>query len=391
MSGVLNLTQYMKQAYTKKAEFIYRGTAALKKGHGMCFDLDYANASITGEKVTDPFGARGLKEVQIPRNSNNNAFAGVLTQNYAANPKALTRKVQLALPGSCAMISQRVESTINAKLVTCVVGEDASGDVTNVNGLFGHGGFYGLGSAIPLETLAAATGGDLAFQNVLNTATTVYDSVTNLTTVTMTTAGTALGYVSAAVAADGYEMTVWGGATENDQAEVVPSGVYPVVQALTADTFTVTGDTGDGACTINLVKKDFMTLAYLCDGAESGLSAYYVPVTAATTTPVIDSGMIFCIGGLTMTANCDLVINDGTIDGQLLGFYQLADISTSEVKPNITSGFTLSGSGIAGGTLSTISWDGVGEWASLVWRQFGPADSGAWQLTGASDTGVVPA
>lgn len=373
--------------------FIYRGTAALKKGHGMCFDLDYANSSITGEKVTDPFGGRGLKEIQIPLSSNNNAFAGALTQNYAANPNGLVRKVELALPGSCAMISQRVESTINKNLVTCVVGEDASGNVTGNNGVFGHGGFYGLGSAIPLETLAAATSGDLAFQNVLGTASTVYSASTGLTTVTMVAAGTALGYDGTTIAADGYELIVWGGTDDTSPNTVrIQAGVFAVVEATGADTFTVTGDTGDGdRITINLVKKDFLTLAYLCDGPETGLSTYYIPASSATTTPVIDSGMIVVVGGMTMGSDCEPDINDGTIDGQLLGFYQLASISSSEVKIDITSGFTLSGAGIGGSTLETILFNTAGEWASLVWHQFGPAATGAWQLTGLSDTGILPA
>ncbi len=276
--------------------------------------------------------------------------------------------------------------------MTCVVGEDASGNVTGNNGVFGHGGFYGLGSAIPLETLTAATSGDLAFQNVLGTASTVYSASTGLTTVTMVAAGTALGYDGTTIAADGYELIIWGGTDDTTPNTVrIQAGVFAVVEATGADTFTVTGDTGDGdRVTINLVKKDFLALAYLCDGPETGLSTYYIPASAATTTPVIDSGMIFCVGGMSVGSDCEPVINDGTIDGQLLGFYQLANVGTAEVKVNITSAFTLSGSGIAGGTLSAISWDGVGEWASLVWRQFGPATTGAWQLTGVSDTGVVP-
>lgn len=92
-----------------------------------------------------------------------------------------------------------------------------------------------------------------------------------------------------------------------------------------------------------------------------------------------------------MGSDCEPVINDGTIDGQLLGFYQLADIESNNMLINITSAVTLSSGSIAVSTLATIEWDGVGEWSSLVWREFGPAATGAWQLTGVSDTGVVPA
>ncbi len=382
-----NLVQYQKQAYSKKGLFVYKGTAALKKGHGMCFDLDYYTAT-TGQAVTDAFGARGLKVVQRPLNSNNGAFAGVLTQNYPARASGL-QLVELALPGGCAMISQRIASTINAGLLTCVVGEDDSGNVTGINGVFGHGGFPGRGSAIPLQTLAAATLGDLAFQNLLGTATSVYDSGTGLTTITMTAAGTALGYVSAAVACAGYEVTVWGGATAADSTtERCPSGVYPCVKALTADTFTVTGDTGNGALTINIAKIDMLRLAYLMEGRESGLSCPFLPETAAVITPVIDSGMIIVLGGLTMAADCEPVVNDGTIPGQRLGFYMLATVVTGEMLWNITSAMDQ-----IEGTLATIEMNTAGEHAWFEWVNFGPntGSLGTWQLMGVAPNTVAVA
>ena len=83
MSISRNLTQYQNQAYYKKAIFVYLGTTALKKGTGMCFDLDYVTTE-TGQTATDKFGARGQKVVEVPSSSNNGAFAGVLTQSYPA-------------------------------------------------------------------------------------------------------------------------------------------------------------------------------------------------------------------------------------------------------------------------------------------------------------------
>ena len=383
-----NLVQYRKQAYTKKALFVYLGTAALKKGHGMCFDLDYLTTE-TGETATDPFGARGMKIVQVPNNANNGAFAGVLTQNYPARANNVMQLVELALPGGCAMISQRTVSTINAGLLTCTVGENDSGVVTDINGAFGHGGFPGRGSAIPLDTLAAATLGDLPKEDITGVSTSVYASGTGLTTITLTGAGTALGYVAAAIACDDYEVTVWGGATAADSTtERCPSGVYPCVQATGANTFTVTGDTGDGALTICIAKKDMLRLAYLMDGRESGLSCYFLPETAAVITPVIDSGMIIVLGGLTMAADCEPVVNDGTIPGQRLGFYMLATVQTKELLWNITSAMDQ-----IEGTLSTIEMDTAGEHAWFEWVNFGPntASLGTWQLMGVAPNTVAVA
>lgn len=381
-----NVVNYRKQAYVKKAMFIYLGTVALIKGHGMCFDLDYVTTE-TGETATDPYGARGMKVVEVPKNSNNGAFAGVLTQNYPARTSG-TQIVELALPGGCAKVSQRVTSTINAGLLTCVVGENDSGVATLLNGVFGYGGFPGRGSAIPLETLAAATLGDMAFQDITGIATTVYSAATGLTTVSLVGAGTALGYVSAAIAAADYEMTVFGGATASDSTtERVPSGVYPVVQATGTGTFTVTGDVGDGACTVTITKKNMLRLAYLMDGSESGLSCYFLPETAAVITPIIDSGAIIVLGGLTMAADCEPVVNDGTIPGQRLGFFMLGTLTTKEMLWNITSAMDQEE-----GTLSTIEMNTAGEWATFEWTNFGPtATNGEWQLAGISDTGVAVA
>jgi hypothetical protein len=381
-----NLVQYRKQAYMKKGLFLYYGTAALRKGDGMCFDLDYVTTD-TGETATDSFGGRGMKVVQRPSNSNNGAFAGVLTQNYPARTSGV-QMVELCLPGGCAMISQRVASTINSGLVTCIVGENDSGVTTLLNGRWGFGGFPGKGSAIPLETLAAATLGDMAFQNITGVATTVYSPASGLTTVTLAGAGTALGYVSAAIAAADYEVTVFGGATAADSTtERVPSGVYPVVQATGANTLTVTGDVGNGACTISITKINMLRLAYLMDGRESGLSCYFLPETGAVITPIIDSGAIIVLGGLTMAADCQPVVNDGTIPGQRLGFFMLGTVVTSELLWNITSAMDQNE-----GTLSTIEMNTAGQWATFEWINFGPTlTDGEWHLTGISDAGVAVA
>jgi hypothetical protein len=381
-----NIVNYLNQAYVKKAMFVYRGTAALKRGHGMCFDLDYVTTT-TGQTATDPWGARGLKTVEVPSNSNNGAFAGVLTRDYPARTSG-TQKVELALPGGCAMVAQRVVTAINTGLLTCAVCENDSGVTTLLNGIFGHGGFPGRGSAIPLETLAAATLGDLPLQNTAGTAVSVYDSATGLTTITLAGLGTACGYVSAAVAADDYELNVFGGATASDSTtERCPSGVYPLVQATGANTITVTGDTGDGALTVTVTKKNLMRLAYLMDGPESGLVDYFLPETAAVITPILDSGLSIVLGGLTMAADCEPVVNDGTICGQRKGFFMLGTLVTKELLLNITSAMDMEE-----GTLSTIEMNTAGEWATMEWIQFGPtATDGEWQLTGISDTGVAVA
>lgn len=391
-----NLTKYMNQREEILNQFIYTGTAALKRGFGMCFDLDAANSSVTGQKVTDPWGRRGLREVQIPSSSNNMAFAGVLTQNYPANPNGLVMTIQLATPGGCALIAQAATSVINTGLLTCAVGENDAGATTLINGIFGYGGFRGRGSAIPLETLAVADEGDMPMQEITGVSTSVYSSSTGLTTITSTTGtpGTFMGYDTAAVDASDWEFVVWGGAdAATSTAERCPSGVYPVVQATGATTFTVTGDTGDGALTGTLRRKNLLKMAYLLDGDESGLVDYYVPETGAATEAILTEGMSIVLGGLAIASDCDAVVADSNIDGAKKGFSMLGTVTSSTLKLDITSGWTLSGTAIAGTALTTIAFDGAGEWCVLSWHQFGPAGTsyGNWMLEAISDSDVVPA
>ena len=395
MGNCRNLAGYVNKNYQMEAEFVFTGTSALKRGHGVCYDLSKVTTE-TGQTATDSWGRRALKEVAVPSSSNNMAFAGVLTQDYPADANGKLKLVKLALPGGTAMIAQAATSVINTGLLSCVVGEDDSGDTTGINGLFGYGGFEGRGSALPLTTLAVADEGDMPMQEITGVCTSVYDPATGLTTFTceLGTPGTNMGYVATDLDADQYEFVVWGGADEETStAERCPSGVYPVVQATGAKTFTVTGDTGDGACTGTLRKTNLLRLAYLQDGEESGLTDYFLPETGAVIEPILAEGLSIVLGGIDMAADCAPVIPDSLFQGARKGFYMLGTLATKEMLINIDSGYTLSGAGIAGTTLSTVEFYLPGEWLTMRFRLFGIAGAtyGAWLLEGVSDTGVVPA
>jgi hypothetical protein len=216
MGNCRNLAGYVNKNYQMEAEFVFTGTSALKRGHGMCYDLSKVTTE-TGQTATDSWGRRALKEVAVPSSSNNMAFAGVLTQDYPADANGKLKLVKLALPGGTAMIAQAATSVINTGLLTCAVCEDDSGDTTLANGLFGYGGFEGRGSAIPLTTLAVADEGDMPMQEIKGDGVSVYSSTTGLTTITCDnegTPGTYMGYASVAVDADEWEAVVWGGGVE---------------------------------------------------------------------------------------------------------------------------------------------------------------------------------
>ena len=383
---IRNLVEYQGQAHVKKALFVYKGTAALKKGFGMCFDFDYLTTD-TGQAATDAFGARGLKVVEVPSVSNANRFAGVLTNSYPASTRG-NQIIELAMPGGCAMVAQRVISTSGLTRITCIVDQTA-GD--GLSGMFGHGGLCGRGSAIALQTLAAATAGNLALTNVTGTVVGVYAAGTGLTTVTLTGAGTALGYVSATVAADGYELSVLGGAvaaTGHATTGRAIEGIYPVVNATGANTFTVTGNTGDAAMTTFLTKIDLLTLAYLEDGMESGLSEYVTPkVSVASQFVLTQGGTTFVCGGLTMAGDSTATLADpvsigGDGDGARKAFYALATNVTSSYLVTVTSGLKTVRTALA-----NIDFLTVGEWAELQWvGNFGPGTAGLWCMVAGTAT-----
>lgn len=77
-------------------------TGALAQGQAVCWDRDYYTAN-TGEAVTDAWGKR-TKIVALPSQSNNLAFAGVVSQAYSANANGQWIEIYECLPGHCALV-----------------------------------------------------------------------------------------------------------------------------------------------------------------------------------------------------------------------------------------------------------------------------------------------
>ena len=388
---VRNLTLYADAKHELVQDFIYNGTAALKRGYGMCFDLDYLTTT-TGQAATDPWGRRGLKQVAVPSASNANRFAGVVMNDLPADANGKTKIIRLAMPGGCAMVAQRVISTSGVGRITCVVDSVAGG---GLSGLFGHGGLCGRGSAVPLQTLAAATAGNLAITHTtaLMTADAAYSAATGLTTITMTGAGTAMGFLTVAVDASAYECTVLAGGTLLTGVTRATQGVYPVYQAVTADTFTVVGNTGNAAMTVFLTKKDLLMLAYLEDGEESGLSDYVAPLSAAAAQFVLNQGgTTFICGGATTASPCtvntlaDPITIGGLGDGARKAFCMLGTQTTGTYLATVTSGEKFDGTT----NITTLSFLTTGDHAMLVFHgNYGIDTTGAWQLIASAGATVT--
>lgn len=360
-----NIVNYRKQAYTKKGLFVYLGTTALKKGYGMCFDMDYLT-TVVGERAIDKFGARGLKVVQVPVAANSMAFAGVLTQNYPARTSGL-QLVELALPGGCAEVAMGgLSVVINATMLTCQIGPDA--------GRFTLGGFTGRGSALALQTKAITDITNLAFASLDGTAIEATSGTTY--TITKTGIGTACGYgADPAEAATQYTCVVLGG---GDDDEVVTPKVVNVLTAPTADTITVSAASGvTPFISLYVYKGNPMILAYLYDGEESGLVEFVSPADHAATQHALISGVTFVCGGYTMTTDdADSTLADGIRDGQRKGFQGLGTLTTHAYLVAVTSGLK----SVGGGALANITVAAAKEHTTLVWHgNFGTGDTGLWR------------
>jgi hypothetical protein len=353
-----NIVQYSRQNPKKPRRVWFSGSTALVKGQGVCFDLDYLTTTV-GETATDKFGARGIV-VQAPDAATSYAFAGVTSQAYPA--KTGGQWIEIHEPGSICEVATLHATTINATMLTCGIG-------SAIGGRFTLGGFAGRGSAIALQTKAAATGADITFSSLDGTATNAG------TTITKTGIGTACGFGSDTISPTDFYVTIFGG---GDDDAVATASRQQVLTAPTADTITV-GTTPGTTCYLTLVvtKGSPTVLAYLMDGEQSGLVEYVSPDDNAAAQHLLPAGVTFVCGGYTMTTdNSTSTLADGTVDGMRKGFAGLGTLTTKGYLVTVTSGLVA-----AGTALTSLAIDAAAEHATLVWHgNFGAGTTGLWRV-----------
>ena len=354
-----NLIQYRKQAYTKKGLFVYLGTAALKKGYGMCFDLDHLTTEI-GETALDPYGARGLKVVEKPSQSNNLAFAGVLTQDYPARANNIMQLVELYLPGGCAMVAGIIPMTLNATRLSCIVPSALQATALTIAnaGLWGRAALPGRGTAISLQTRtdgtltpwAAYYAGEAAYATATGT-------ITCTGAFTNALAGDRIivlsgGVANAALAGTYYIKTRTD--ANNAIVSLTPGGAAFLTLAANAAKLAI--------CVIPAAAP--LSLVYLCDGEESGLQEFDVPVSSAVTCPMV-GGTTNLLGNVTLAVAHTPPIVDGLFPGMLklvrlggaltTGFYIITPASLG-IAPDGTIAVTVTLAATLG--MALLRWTG---------------------------------
>jgi len=362
--NVDNLTSYISGPSYRRRRVWFPGSTAIKKGMGLCWDLDVAGSD-TGQAATDGWGRRG-NSVAVPDTTNNLAFAGVATQNYSA--KANGQMIDIYIPGGLADVAVGLATVINSTRLTCSVNSADAGRFT-LQALSGRG------TALALQTKAAATGGDITHSNLTGAATTSWTSPS--LTINSTGIGTACGYGDATIAPTEFRVVILGGATTLDSTTAVATkGEYAVVTAPSADTITIATNIGTAcAVTLYVIKSTYPTvLCYLEDGEESGLQEVLTPKSAAAIQSMV-GGTTFLCGGLTLATDSTATLADGLVEGQLKAFALLGTLTTQDWLLTVTSGIQLNGTS----ALASLELDAAGDYAVMEWHgKLGPTTTGVW-------------
>lgn len=360
MPNTVCLAGYENDRSENLGLFVYRGTDALERGRGMCYDLEYVTTD-TDETASDAFGARGLKTVAPPNQSNNLAFAGVLTQDYPANATGV-QLVSLSKPGGTAMVKGIIATVINQTRLTCIAPsaiQVASGYDGNA-GLWGNAGLAGRGTAIAMQTQADASGAPWE-QDIIG--------------------GGAYATATGTITATG----LFTNAAEGDIIYVLSGGILDVAKAgkyyiktVTSVNAVIISETPGGDAFLTLAANSAkvyiattpgggpLTMVYLNDGEESGLAEYTVAENGGTSVFMVGGFTNVC-AGVALGGNDTPVTPDGLFPGMKKS-YKLHGALTGDLIITPTSlGIAPDGTIAVTVTLSASLGQGDLEWTGQLW------------------------
>ncbi len=302
-------------------EFVmYEGTDALKEGEAVCYNADYGTAGNID-------GRRGNR-VERPSITNSKEFAGVAARDYSAKPAG--QMIEINCPGSKGVnVALAVDTTIGTGLITFQAGGGTGA------GRFYTGKYKGRGSAIPRQTVTALLEGGM-------TGGTISVDATDGVTVTVA--------ASTGMAANDILVIVGG---EGDGTGVLVPGKYPIA-SITDGTTVVLSAT----CLSTLTTGSVTLTGYVLDGAnprcqadlltgdESGGVEFISPLNAGNAAQGhMVGGVSYVCGGITIAADVDIVLAQGTLPGETKAVIVLGAMTTSDVTVDpATNGVQMDGS-----------------------------------------------
>lgn len=348
--------RHVNQGFMKLRTVWFTGTVALKKGQGLCYDLDYVTTD-TGETATDAWGRRG-NAVELPSITNNNAFAGVTVESYPA--RANGGEVVIAEPGSTCEVLVMADTVVNTTLLTCKVGAGGQGR-------FEVGKFKGRGSALALQTNASGQ----VFESIDGSA------AANATGKIITKTG--IGTASTV----GDTLHVIG--AEDDGLAAGTIGDYEIT-AVGTDTVTLKTACADGVTDLSVRVTSPSTqraLVYLYDGEESGCLEWINTSGeggAATNAPM-SGGVSIIAAGWDLDADVTTTLASGLFLGQKKYLEMAGEPGTHDYLLSVTG---VVGHAAADGTgaLASLEFDADGNLTYLEWL-------GTWTILRNSGTAIA--
>lgn len=325
----------------------YEGTDAIMEGEAVSYLIATGTATAKDGKRS--------AHVNRPTTSTNRAFAGVAARNYPANSGG--QFIEINCPGSKGVnIALGADTVLNTGILTFTAGSGTAG------GRFVKGGFEGRGSAWVRQTVTALiessmTGGwSLATDGVTLTVSSTTGLSAGDTVVLL--AGEDEG-TSKKIAAGKYTIS---SVTDATTLVLSSSAVSATpVAALTATGYAYTGNP--------------TAQADLLDGAESGgVEFISLPNAGGDSQSYMTGGVSYVAGGVTLAADAEVELADGTLYGERKGFVCLGTLTTSDfVVDLVTAGLP------TGPTLSALAEvnaiDAASDAAFFQW-------DGIWKITG---------
>lgn len=304
----------------------YEGTDALLEGEAVCCNVDYGTAA-------DRDCGR-VNRVERPTTSNNFAFAGVAARDYSA--KSGGQLIEINCPGSKGVnIALAVDTVIGTGLLSfCVNGKcDVGTQVGTDGGRFYTGKYKGRGSAIPRQTVAAAV---------------IEASMTGAWS--LATDGKTLTVVATTGLSAGDTVVLLGGA-DDGTGSVVP-GKY-VISSITNGTVLVltssavdTTPAGALTCTGYAYTGNPKCQADLLEGDEcGGIEFINLPNAGGDTQPYMVGGVSYVCGGVTLAADAESELAQGSLTGEQKAFILLGNLTTSDfIVDLVSAGLAIDGS-----------------------------------------------
>lgn len=296
-------------------------TDAVSKGEAFCYNLDYGTA-------TESDGSR-VNRVERPSTSNNQAFAGVAARDYGALTSG-GRFIELCVPGSQGVeVALAVDTVINTGLLTFIAGSGTGG------GRFYTGKYKGRGSAVPLQTVTAVLESSMAGAWSVDKD----DGIT--LTVSSTTGLSA-----------GDSVVLLGGEKEEAADKYVVPGKYTISSVTDGTTLVLTASCLEGSPAADVTATGLVytanptALCNLLTGDESGgVEFISVPNTGGDSQSYMVGGVSYVCGGLTLAADAEVELAQGSLPGESKCFICLGTMTTSDfVIDLVTAGIQQDGS-----------------------------------------------